>query len=40
LDGSNALMLSEETAIGKYPAHVVAVMQKIIKETLKKRQLS
>jgi pyruvate kinase len=40
LDGSNALMLSEETAIGKYPAHVVAVMQKIIKETLKKQKLS
>ncbi len=33
LDGSNALMLSEETAIGKYPAEAVKMMNKIIKET-------
>ncbi len=33
LDGSNALMLSEETAIGKYPVEAVKMMDKIIKET-------
>ena len=31
-DGSNALMLSEETAIGEYPALAVKVMNKIIRE--------
>ncbi len=30
LDGGNAVMLSEETAIGKYPALAVAEMQEII----------
>lgn len=35
LDGSNALMLSEETAIGKYPVLAVKIMKKIIKETEK-----
>lgn len=34
LDGSNALMLSEETAIGKYPANAVSVMKEIIYETI------
>lgn len=33
IDGSNALMLSEETAIGKYPALTVNIMKKIINET-------
>jgi len=35
LDGSNALMLSEETAIGKYPLEAVSIMHKIIHETLR-----
>ncbi len=35
LEGSNALMLSEETAIGKHPALAVKIMNKIIKETEK-----
>lgn len=35
LDGSNALMLSEETAIGKYPVEAVKMMNKIILETEK-----
>ena len=39
LDGSNALMLSEETAIGKYPSLVVKIMNKIIKETEKNKRL-
>jgi pyruvate kinase len=30
LDGGNAVMLSEETAIGSYPALAVAEMQEII----------
>ena len=34
-DGSNALMLSEESAIGKYPIESVSVMQEIILETKK-----
>ncbi len=34
-DKSNMLMLSEETAIGKYPSLAVKVMSKIIKETEK-----
>lgn len=39
LDGSDALMLSEETAIGKYPAEAVAIMRETIKETIKDRNL-
>jgi pyruvate kinase len=38
LDGSNALMLSEETAIGKYPLEAVSIMRKIITETSKEKK--
>jgi pyruvate kinase len=38
LDGSDALMLSEETAIGKYPAESISMMSKIIEETLKTKR--
>ena len=38
LDGSDALMLSEETAIGKYPVLAVKMMAGIIKETEKHRK--
>ncbi len=33
MEGSDAVMLSEETAKGKYPAETVAMMEKIIIET-------
>ena len=36
LDGSNALMLSEESAIGKHPVLAVHMMRKIIEDTEKK----
>ncbi len=39
LDGSSALMLSEETAIGKHPIKVVKVMRKIIAETFENKKL-
>jgi len=39
LDGSDFLMLSEETAIGKYPILCVQTMKKIILETLKDKKL-
>jgi len=39
LDGSDALMLSEETAIGKHAVGAVSMMRKIIAETIKNRRL-
>lgn len=37
LDGTDAIMLSEETAIGKYPVQTVKIMSKIAGSTEKKR---
>ena len=39
LDGSDALMLSEESAIGKYPSLAVGTMAKIITSTEKNKRL-
>jgi pyruvate kinase len=38
LDGTDAVMLSEETAIGKYPVETVQMMRKIAKATEQKRK--
>jgi pyruvate kinase len=35
-DGTDAIMLSEETSIGKYPVEAVSVMDRIARETEKK----
>lgn len=32
LDGANIIMLSEETAVGKYPVETISIMRKIAKE--------
>ena len=38
LDGTDAVMLSEETAIGKYPIETVQMMRKIAKATEQKQR--
>ncbi len=38
-NGSKAVMLSEETAIGKYPSLAVKIMAKVIKETEKEMSI-
>lgn len=40
LDGTDAVMLSEETAIGKYPVETVQMMRKIAKATEQKQKTS
>jgi len=40
LDGTDAVMLSEETAIGKYPLETVQMMRKIAKATEQKQRSS
>jgi pyruvate kinase len=40
LDGTDAIMLSEETAIGKYPIETVQMMRKIAKATEQKQRES
>jgi pyruvate kinase len=37
LDGTDALMLSEETTLGDYPAEAVTVMKTVINELSKNR---
>lgn len=39
LDGTDAVMLSEETSIGKYPVDTVAMMAKIARSTEEKRSV-
>ena len=39
LDGTDAVMLSEETSIGKYPVETVAMMAKIARSTEEKRTI-
>ena len=39
LDGSDAVMLSEETSIGKHPALAIETMKKIIVETEKNKKM-
>jgi pyruvate kinase len=40
MDGSDAVMLSEETSIGRFPAEAVAMMERIVLEAEKHRSES